>query len=285
MDRMSVRIVFLEVVLKAGNFLFVLILSLFLSCSSGDRPVSRHEADRSSPEIGTATMSGGENIKISGYTGDPEVNRQMRLLDLEIIDCYRQNVGRTGIQDIAIDYTFYIDRNGRAADIRYKAQPKDAGVLGECIKRDIMTLGFRPGSPREISSYRLVFRPGIAQKNQSDQRGRVVGQTGNENPRSKMIKDLADMQKFRDCYEEELRKTPGIGGKFTLRFMVSEYGEVENVEITSNTFNEPKVPLCVVKKLVDTRFPRGETDDIVEVNFTFTSSAPLKRRRTMDIDM
>jgi len=283
---MSVRIVFSEVVLKAGNFLFVVILSLFLSCSSGDRPVSRQDADRSSPEIGTATMSGGETVNIRGYSSDPEANRQLKLIDLEIIDCYRQHVGRIGVVEVLLDFVFYIDRNGRAADIRYKANPPSAAHLGECVKRDIDTLSFRPGSPREINSYRLVFKPEPKEKRvEQTTRGGEVRHSRDEDPRSKMIKSLADMQKFRDCYEEELRRVPGIGGKFTLRFMVSEYGEVENVEITSNTFNEPKVPLCVVKKLVDTRFPRGETDDIVEVNFTFTSSAPLKRRRTMDIDM
>ncbi len=252
--------------------LTVAALLLFLSCSSGDMPVSRHEPDRASPEIGVATMSGGETVKIRGYTGDPEVNRQMKLIDLEIIDCYRQNVHNIGIKSFSLNFSFYIDRTGRPTDIYYRVQDRILNDLGECISNDIRTLSFRPGSPREISSYRLNFIP-------------LKERQEEKSPRTEMIKSLSDMDKFRECYEEELRKSPGIGGKFTLRFMVSEYGDAENIEIIFNTFNAPDVPLCVVKKLAETRFPPGETDDIVEVNFTFTSSAPMKRRRTMDIDL
>jgi hypothetical protein len=267
-------------------FFVIAVLFTILSCSSGDRPVSRHDPDKSSPEIGTATMSGGETVDIRGYTSDSEANRQLKLIDLEIIDCYRQNVGRIGITEILLDYAFYIDRNGKPADIRYKANPENAAILGDCIKRDIHTLSFRPGSPRDITSYRLVFKPEPKIKQNDIVSGTTDRHyTKKEDPRSKMIKSLSDMDTFRDCYEEEIKRTPGIGGKFTLRFLVSEYGDVENVEIVHSTFNEPKVPLCVVKKLADIRFPRGETDDIVEVNFEFSPSGPMKRRRTMDIDM
>jgi len=264
---------------------FTLIMNLiflcFLSCSSSERPSSRRHLVSSSPEIGKATMSGGETVNIRGYTSDSEVNRQIKLIDLEIIDCYKQNVGKIGVKEMLLDFSFYIDRNGRSADIRYKSDPKDAAYLGECIKNDIKSLSFRPGSPRDISSYRMVFTPITRNEAYGDEN---ITKTPDD-PREKMIRSLADMKKFRDCYEKELKRTPGIGGKFTLRFMISVFGEVENVEIINNTFSEPEVPLCVVKKLVDTPFPHGDTDDIVEVNFTFTSSAPLKRRRTMDIDM
>ncbi len=257
---------------------------LFSSCSSGDIPASRHDPDKSSPEIGTATMSGGETVSIRGYTSDSEANRQLKLIDLEIIDCYRQNAGRIGITEILLEYAFYIDRNGKPADIRYNAKPESAAILGDCIRRDIYTLSFRPGSPRNIASYRIVFTPQVDRVQRDEVRGRVERRSPDqENARSKMIKSLSNMDTFRDCYEEEIKRTPGIGGKFALRFMVSEYGDVENIEIVHNTFNEPKVPLCVVKKLADIRFPRGETDDIVEVNFEFSPSGPMKRRRTLDI--
>jgi len=251
-------------------FLFVLI---FAACSSS--PSSRKSSEKeSSPEIGVATMTGGERVAVRGYSKDPEMNKKMQMLDLEIVDCYKQftPIGKA-VSETTVNFEISIDISGFLEKIKISGNSPVSDKIGECISKDLETLSFRPGEEREVT-YRLVFKPLAKSKS-----------VKKDDPRSKMIMSLADMKKFRTCYDEEIASTPGIGGNFSLNFKVDEDGNVSDIKITSNTFSNNRVPLCVVKKLADTMFPESESEDTVEVNFKFESNAPVKIRKSMDIDM
>lgn len=251
-------------------FLFI---NAFTACSSSPSSGGVSEKE-SSPEIGIASMTGGERVAVRGYSKDSEMNKKMQLLDLEIVDCYKQfiPIGKA-ISETTISLEVSIDISGFLEKIKINGNSPVADKIGECISKDLETLSFRPGEEREVS-YRLVFKPLAKSKS-----------VKNDDPRSRMIMSLADMKKFRNCYDEEIASTPGIGGSFSLNFKVDEDGNVSDIKITSNTFSNNSVPLCVVKKLADTMFPEGESVDTVEVNFKFESNAPVKVRKSMDIDM
>ena len=80
------------------------------------------------------------------------------------------------------------------------------------------------------------------------------------------------MKKFHECYDSRKAKNPKIKGKFSLKFTVSEDGEVYDIKLRNNTFNDRYVINCVVEKLEDTIFPKGDSEDEVEVNFDFTAT-------------
>lgn len=244
----------------------------FTACSSS--PSSKKTAENDgSPEIGVVTMTGGERVAVRGYSKDPELNKKMQMIDLEIVDCYKQFVPVGKISENTISFELTIDISGFIEKIRINGNSPVAQKIGNCISKDLDTLSFRPGEEREIS-YRMIFKPLAKNKN-----------VKTDDPRSKMIMSLSDMKKFKKCYEEQIAKTPGIGGDFSVNFKVDEEGAVKDIKITSNTFSNNEVPLCVVKKLADTIFPESESEDTVEVNFKFKSNAPVKIRKSMDIDM
>ncbi|HPS29120.1 MAG TPA: AgmX/PglI C-terminal domain-containing protein [bacterium] len=251
---------------------FFLLLFILISCSSS--PSSRRSSENEgSPEIGVAEMTGGERVAVRGYSKDSELNKKMQMIDLEIIDCYKQFVPIGKVSENTINFELVVDISGFIEKTRINGNNPDSQKIGNCISKDLDTLSFRPGEEREIS-YRLVFKPIEKSKN-----------VKSNDPRSKMIMSLSDMKKFKKCYEDQIASTPGIGGNFSIRFIVDEEGNVKDIKITASTFSNNTVPLCVVKKLADTIFPESESEDNVEVNFKFKSNAPVKMRKSMDIDM
>ncbi len=248
-----------------------LFFSIF-SCASSEAKAEKAKSE-SDPEIGEASMKGGERVAIRGYTADKEMNKKMKQLDLEIIDCYKQFTPIGNVSDMTIKYNIIIDESGFIEKASYKRGASSFNKIAECIAKDMKELPFRPGELRELD-YTLVFKP-LKQKKQVNP----------DDKRSKMILSLSEMKKFRTCYEEAAAKVPGISGNFTIKFIVTEEGKAEDMKITGNTFPDAKVPLCVVKKLSETFFPEGESDDFVEVTFKYVSANPPKMRKSMDIDM
>jgi len=252
---------------------FLIIMVFSFSCASGSTGRGSSGKKENSPEIIETTVKGGEKVAIRGYSKDTELNSKMKLLDLEIADCYKsytpigKAVDTTVLFDVIIDESGLIER----ADFK-KGDPVYEKIAG-CIARDMQELTFRPGNLREIN-YRLVFKPLKTKK-------KAVG----DDKRSRMILTLSEMKRFKSCYEDQLSKKPGIGGKFKIRFVVTEDGKAKNITIADNTFSEPSVPLCVVRKLSVMIFPEGENEDYVEVNFNFETANPIKRTRSMDIDI
>jgi len=252
--------------------LILLFLFGLLSCSTSPS-LGRTAEKELNPEIGVATMTGGNRVAVRGYSKDSELNKKMQLLDLEIIDCYKQFVPVGKVSENTISFDLRIDISGFVEKVRINGNSPVSQKVGNCIAKDIDSLSFRPGEEREID-YRLVFKPLETSK-----------KVKTDDPRSKMIMSLSDMKKFKKCYEDEIAATPGIGGDFSISFKVDEEGKVKNIKITSNTFSNTRVPLCVVKKLSDTVFPESDNEDTVEVNFIFKSDAPVKTRKSMDINM
>jgi hypothetical protein len=261
--------------LKLKLILFFVTVSLFFSifsCASSDEKSEKTKAE-SDPEIGEATMKGGERVAVRGYSQDKEMNKKMKQLDLEIVDCYKQFTPIGNASEMTINYNIIIDESGFVEKAAYKKGNTVLNKIAECIANDMKELPFRPGELRELD-YRLVFKP-LKQKKKANP----------DDKRSKMMLSLSEMKKFRTCYEESSAKTPGLSGNFSIKFIVTEEGRAEDMKITGNTFPDSSVPLCVVKKLSETVFPEGESEDVVEVNFKYVSANPPKGRKSMDIDM
>jgi hypothetical protein len=105
-----------------------------------------------------------------------------------------------------------------------------------------------------------------------------------------MIKALPDMGIFKKCYEAALERNPGSGGDFTISFKITENGRAVDATIVESSFRNTDVPLCVVKKLMETYFPEGDVEDRVQIKFKYgTAPPPVKsvreRKKTMDIDL
>ena len=256
------------------------------SCSSGGNSKKTKSDKRgTNSEIVSVEIEGGEMLHIYGYSKDSEVVRKMKLLDADFIDCYKNAIQIGKAESLDISFELEIDDDGFFEEIQIvKVPSKDANKIAKCVKKEIEEIGVRPGHPRN-TDYRLSYKivKEMPKKMSKETKARVA----KNDLRSKTIASVAQMKKFKDCYESRKAKNPKMKGRFTLKFMVAPDGEVYDIKLRNNTFTDKYVVNCTIEKLEDTVFPQGDSDDEVEVNFDFTAThdnpRPEKPRKSLSL--
>lgn len=224
-------------------------------------------------------------LRLYGYSKDSEVVRKMKLLDIDFIDCYQNTIQIGKAENIDISFELEIDDDGFFEGIQIAKVPsKDANKIAKCVKKEIESIGVRPGSPRS-ADYRLSYK--VVKEHPKKMSKQAKAKVAKNDLRSKTIASLAQMKKFKECYEARKPKNPKMKGKFTLKFTVAPDGEVYDIKLRNNTFSDKYVVNCTIEKLEDTVFPQGDSDDEVEVNFDFTATydnpRPDKPRKSLSL--
>ena len=226
-------------------------------------------------------MEGGEMLNVYGYSKDNEVSRKMKLLDIDFIECYQATVKIGEAESINIDFSLTIDDDGFFEMIEFENnRSKNANKIARCVKKEMEVIGVRPGNSRN-ADFRLSYKIVKEKPKKAAKHGKM------NDLRAQTITSLAKMKKFRECYDTRKAKNPNLKGKFTLKFTVSFDGEVYDIKLRNNTFTDKYVINCVVEKLEDTIFPKGDSDDEVEINFDFSATynnpKPDKPRQSLSL--
>lgn len=263
------------------KYIFNAVIAFFLifsiSCASKQSRLDSSEKAGDNSEIGTWKTEGGETLIVRGYSEDSELNKKIKAVDLEIIDCYKQFYEIANPQEMTITFSLVIDEMGDIESLKFRENSsKIANRVAECIKKDVELLAFRPGDVRD-ARMRLTFK--LAKRKNE--------RVATNEARSKMVASLAKMKKFRVCYDNQDVKIRGDGGKFLIRFTITKAGNVADMKLIYDSFKNRSVARCVLQKMEETVFPESENEDEVDVIFNFTNSSdslPDKKRKSMDIE-
>jgi TonB family protein len=71
------------------------------------------------------------------------------------------------------------------------------------------------------------------------------------------------------CYEQQLRRNPGLQGKVTVQFTIEQSGTISKASATENTTNDPAVASCVVDAVKRFRFNPGPEGGSVTYSYPF----------------
>ena len=71
------------------------------------------------------------------------------------------------------------------------------------------------------------------------------------------------------CYEKELVKNPGLGGKVVIRLVIAADGRVQKAEVKSTTMNNKIVEKCIAWAVRRFKFPKPKGGGLVIVNYPF----------------
>jgi TonB family protein len=71
------------------------------------------------------------------------------------------------------------------------------------------------------------------------------------------------------CYEQQLRRNPGLQGKVVVEFTIEQSGTVSKATATANTTNDPAVASCVVDTVKRFRFNPGPEGGSVTYSYPF----------------
>jgi len=77
------------------------------------------------------------------------------------------------------------------------------------------------------------------------------------------------MNQIRYCYQRELPKNPTLGGKVTVKFVISKTGSVSKASTKSSTLNNKAVEGCINSRFMRFKFPEPKGGGIVIVSYPF----------------
>ncbi len=78
---------------------------------------------------------------------------------------------------------------------------------------------------------------------------------------------------IRACYNTELNRKKGLGGKILIEWDIGTGGRVVRTRVLSNTLQSARVATCVRRLISGLLFPAPESDEIARVAFPFTFQA------------
>jgi len=77
------------------------------------------------------------------------------------------------------------------------------------------------------------------------------------------------MNQIRYCYQRELPKNPTLGGKVTVKFVISKTGSVSKASTKTSTLNNKAVEGCINSRFMRFKFPEPKGGGIVIVSYPF----------------
>ncbi|MEN9577001.1 MAG: hypothetical protein RJA70_10 [Pseudomonadota bacterium] len=105
------------------------------------------------------------------------------------------------------------------------------------------------------------------------ERPRPLGNTVEETRTTQVIGEVIrkNRQAFRDCYDQELARSPGLRGNITLHFVLDPKGQVSlsKVNTERTTLTEPGLGKCTLAALNKLQFPPSSRGFESTVNYPF----------------
>ena len=86
------------------------------------------------------------------------------------------------------------------------------------------------------------------------------------------------IQDIKTCFDQVLRKKPGLKGKVVLEWQISIGGRVENAKVKSSTIEIKSLQECLLTKLQSWQFPLPPAGEPINVSYPFVLAPPAKRR-------
>ena len=99
--------------------------------------------------------------------------------------------------------------------------------------------------------------------------GEDVGGTGEFDAKLVTAEVKKRLRAIQICYEQQLRRNPGLQGKVTVEFTIEQSGSVSKASATANTTNDPQVAACVVDTVKRFRFNPGPEGGSVTYSYPF----------------
>jgi TonB family protein len=99
--------------------------------------------------------------------------------------------------------------------------------------------------------------------------GEDIGGTGEFDAKLVTAEVKKRISAIKICYEQQLRRNPGLQGKVTVQFTIEQSGTISKANATENTTNDPAVATCVVDAVKRFRFNPGPEGGSVTYSYPF----------------
>jgi hypothetical protein len=77
------------------------------------------------------------------------------------------------------------------------------------------------------------------------------------------------LSQVRACYENGLKKNPGLGGQVTMNFEIGGNGDLNFAKVQKTSLDSPEVEQCISNKMMTWKFPKPRGGVAVKVSYPF----------------
>lgn len=161
--------------------------------------------------------------------------------------------------------------DGESEPPQDSADASEAAAEGEAAQSSITAPSASAPDPSEANA--ADAHPGSEPLGAPTETTKPLGNTVEETRTSEVIADVVRKQRqlFRDCYEKELARSPGLRGNLTLHFVVDPRGQVSSAEVNTerSTLTQPLLGKCALDALRKLQFPPSSRGFESTVNYPF----------------
>jgi len=145
-----------------------------------------------------------------------------------------------------------------------KGGPGGGGnALGDVVtQKAIKSGGKRP--PRGVAGGK-----GLKEKTVRVKTGRVGGSLGGLTAAQINKVVFSRKNAIKTCYQRQLQRTPGLGGKVVVRWEINATGKVMRARVSKTTMRNGRVEDCIVRQVMRMQFPKPRGGSKAVVNYPF----------------
>jgi len=149
------------------------------------------------------------------------------------------------------------------------AEPADEEVL---ISEEVETPPKQSKPRKKKVTVSTPDKPPVVPELKGMRRARLT-QATKEHPAlgTQQIKRIITQRvpQVRACYERELKKSPGLGGKVLVSWTIQKDGTVSSPRVRKNTTGSSRLSPCITKAISRWHFPESSSTSDVEYPFVF----------------
>jgi hypothetical protein len=112
---------------------------------------------------------------------------------------------------------------------------------------------------------RQAMRAGARPAKKTSEEAKAVPKAGKLAPEIVQRVIRAAYGRMRACYEDGLKRSPNLGGRVTVRFVIDTDGSVRDAAPICTSLADPAAVGCVVERYGQLKFPKPSGDGIVTV--------------------
>ena len=192
----------------------------------------------------------------------------------EVRYCYERELRKSPALAGTVAVKFIVAPSGEVRSSEVAHSSARNAALEECVAARLATWTFPAprGAGAVVATYPFMFksveseRDASCDSSSSQPAGARCGSLDKQVIRQVV---MANLPEIRNCYEREVRSSPGLAGTVAVKLTIATTGAVSLSEVARSTVDNAALELCVAAKIRTWTFPKPSGDGPVTVTYPF----------------
>jgi TonB family protein len=192
----------------------------------------------------------------------------------EVRYCYERELRKSRTLAGTVAVKFIVAPSGEVRSSEVAQSSVHNAALEECVAARVGTWTFPEprGGGAVVATYPFMFKSAEGEReaacdaSSAPSSERRCGSLDKQLIRQVVLENLGEI---RDCYEREVKSSPGLAGTVAVKLTIGPTGAVTLSEVARSTVDNAALELCVASRIRTWTFPKPSGDGPVTVTYPF----------------